>query len=228
MVRVKICGITNVDDALAALSYGADFLGFILYPPSPRAVAPDAVAAITAQVRAQRADLFARIAPPRLVGVFVNEPAAAMAETLARCGLDFAQLSGDEDANLVTEPSSPIFGRSYKAIRPKALEAARGDATRYTKNIPDKSIIAPRLLLDTPHQALYGGTGQISDWGLAAELSIACPGLMLAGGLNPGNVVEAVRRTQPFAVDVAGGVEAVPGRKDHALLRDFITKAKIN
>lgn len=228
MVRVKICGITNVDDALAALSYGADFLGFILYPPSPRAVATDAVAAITAQVRAQRADLFARIAPPRLVGVFVNEPAIAMAETLARCGLDFAQLSGDEEANLVTDPSSPIFGRSYKAIRPKTLEEAREDAARYTKNIPDKNAIVPRLLLDTPHQSLYGGTGQTSDWGMAAELSTTCPGLMLAGGLNPGNVAEAVRRTQSFAVDVAGGVEAAPGRKDHALLRDFITKAKTN
>lgn len=225
MIKVKICGITNTDDALAALSYGADFLGFILYPPSPRAILPEAVAAITAQVRARRADLFAQAAPPRFVGVFVNESAAGMAELLARCGLDCAQLSGNEDASLVADPSSPIFGRSYKAIRPRTTEEARADVVRYTKNIFDERG-GPRLLLDTPHQSLYGGTGQTGDWGLASELAAVCPGLMLAGGLNPKNVAEAVRRARPFAVDVAGGVESTPGRKDHQLLRDFITQAK--
>lgn len=225
MVRVKICGITNLDDARAALAAGADYLGFILYPPSPRAVAPDEVASIVAQLRATQSERLAG-AVPCFVGVFVNEAAAHMAGLLDRCGLDLAQLSGDENESLITDHASPLFGRAYKAIRPKSPDEANTLSIRYAKNNTPINPLAPRLLLDTPHQSLYGGTGQIGDWSLAAELAGNLPGLMLAGGLNPMNVAQAVREVRPFAVDVAGGVEARPGRKDHVLVREFITQAK--
>jgi phosphoribosylanthranilate isomerase len=227
-VRVKICGITRLEDAVVALDAGADYLGFILYPPSPRAVSARDVATLTAALRNDPAmrERFAGSTPPLLVGVFVNEPADRVAELLASCGLDLAQLSGDEDATQLTDARSPLYDRAYKAIRPRALAEAQAMAAQYTASPATDGAARPHLLLDTPHGALYGGTGRTGDWAVAAELAHATPGLMLAGGLTPDNVAEAVRRTRPFAVDVAGGVEQSPGRKDHDLMRAFIANAK--
>lgn len=219
MVKVKICGLTNLADALAATEAGADYLGFILYPPSPRAIAPDDAAALVAQLR----QTAARQPLPRLVGVFVNETAAHMAAVLAHCALDLAQLSGDEDATLITDPASPLYGRAYKALRPRSRDEA--DAVTAGYAAPD-SIDGPRLLLDTPHGHLYGGTGQTGDWAIAATLAARLPGLMLAGGLTPDNVAAAVAAARPFAVDVAGGVERAPGIKDANRVRAFIANAK--
>lgn len=226
MVRVKICGITTAEDAIAALKAGADYLGFIFYPPSPRGITPDAAERLTAELRAhpETGPLLARADRPRLVGVFVNESAAVAAATLDRCRLDLAQLSGDEAPSLVVDPASPLFGRAYKALRPRALDEARRDAERYAA--PLNPAGAPRLLLDTPHGQLYGGSGATGDWAVGAALAADTPGLMLAGGLTPANVGAAARRVRPFAVDVASGVEAAPGRKDHALVRAFIANAK--
>jgi phosphoribosylanthranilate isomerase len=226
VVKVKICGLTRAADGLAALDAGADFLGFILYPPSPRAVSLESAAKIVAALRQQRHRLFAQAEPPRLVGVFVNEAADDMAEVLDRCRLDLAQLSGNEEAQALTDSASPLFGRGYKAIRPADAVEAATQAKIYTKFDSDVTPSHPRLLLDTPHTHLYGGSGQTGDWTIAAELASSVPGLMLAGGLNPDNVALAVRQARPWAVDVAGGVEATPGIKDHERLRAFIAQAK--
>lgn len=226
LVKVKICGITRVEDALVALDAGADYLGFILYPPSPRAVSVERVAEIVTRLHKTRPALFSPAEPPLLVGVFVNESAATMAGILERCRLDMAQLSGDEEPQAVIDPASPLVGRAYKAIRPSGLAEAQSLAARYTKGDYPAIAPRPRLLLDTPHAKLYGGTGQTGDWSLAAELAAEVPDLMLAGGLNPDNVRDAVQQARPFGVDVAGGVEASPGIKDHDRVRAFINEAK--
>jgi phosphoribosylanthranilate isomerase len=153
----------------------------------------------------------------------VNESPAVVAAVLDRCGLDLAQLSGDEPAGDVTDPASPLFSRAYKALRPRTPDEAEDGAARFAA--PPGSA-GPRLLLDTPHGRLYGGTGETGDWALAATLAARLPGLMLAGGLTPDNVAAAVAAVRPFAVDVAGGVERAPGVKDADRVRAFIARAK--
>jgi phosphoribosylanthranilate isomerase len=228
MLKVKICGMTNPEDAIVALRAGADYLGFILYPPSPRFVSPTDVATIVGVIKSSKdtRHLFASSTPPLLVGVFVNEPPDRVALLLDACGLDLAQLSGNEAANLLTDAGSPLLGRAFKAIRPRSVAEAQAMAIDYATPTIGNHPHFPGLLIDTPHDALYGGTGQIGDWVIAADLARSVPGLMLAGGLNPANVAAAVRRVRPFAVDVAGGVEAEPGRKDHDRVRAFIANAK--
>ena len=132
-------------------------------------------------------------------------------------------MSGDESPEVVTDPASPLFGRAYKALRPRSAHEAAASSARYLA--PD-GLPGPRLLLDTPHGRLYGGTGETGDWALAAALAAAVPRLMLAGGLTPDNVAAAVARVRPFAVDVAGGVESAPGIKDPDRVRAFIAAAK--
>jgi len=226
--RVKICGITRLEDAAAALTAGADYLGFIIYPPSPRAVTPKQVAALVAELRIHAATraLFARPNPPLLVGVFVNETPEHVAVVLDTCRLDLAQLSGDENASYVIDPASPLFGRAYKAIRPKSIDEANAHILDYANIVVSELSLRPQILLDTPHQALYGGTGETGDWAIAADAARRVPGLMLAGGLTPDNVAAAVAHVRPFAVDVAGGVEVAPGQKDHNLVAAFIRNAK--
>jgi phosphoribosylanthranilate isomerase len=231
-VKVKICGITNLEDALATAEAGADYLGFIFYPPSRRAISVAAAQAITADLR--------RAAHcPALVGVFVDETADAMAHILDTCRLDLAQLSGSEPPALIGEPASPLYGRAYKALRPTSFTEAEVEAEWYMP--PQFSVFseqfsvsgspplhrspAPALLIDSYHPTLPGGTGQTGDWSLAARLAQKVPGLMLAGGLTADNVAEAVRQVRPFAVDVASGVEAASGKKDHGLVRAFIANA---
>lgn len=216
-VRVKICGITTLDDAVAAAEAGADYLGFILWRGSKRAVTAETVTHITAALRA-------RPACPVLVGVFVNEEPATAAALLDGCGLDLAQLSGDEPPAHVGDVASPLYGRAYKALRPSSLAEAEAEAEWYAA--PEPAGDRPALLLDSYHPGLWGGTGETGDWAVAAALARQAPHLMLAGGLTPENVARAVRRVRPFAVDVASGVEAAPGQKDVARVRAFIHNAK--
>jgi phosphoribosylanthranilate isomerase len=216
MARVKICGLTNSVDACAAAQAGANYLGFIFYPPSPRSVTAEAVVEIVRELGEHR---------PVLVGVFVNESPAQIAAILARCGLDLAQLSGDETPSAVGDPTSPLYGRSYKALRPASRIEAEADAEWFVP--PRLHPEQPALLLDTYHPTLRGGTGRIADWSIAAELAAAVPRLMLAGGLTPENVAQAVAQVRPYAVDVASGVEAAPGRKDHDAVRAFIAQAHL-
>lgn len=229
MVKIKICGLTNFEDAFAALMAGANYLGFILYPPSPRAIGIDDVRQITQELRKNPESSARFLHPdrPRLVGVFVNEAPETIAGILDECGLDLAQMSGEEPPEQLNDPASPIFGLSYKALRPASIDEAKATLNRYMFGEPliHKQVL-PQILLDTPHGQLFGGTGLTGNWDMGAELAANVPGLMLAGGLTPENVAEAVRRVRPFAVDVASGVESSPGRKDHLRMRAFIHNAK--
>jgi len=223
-MKVKICGLTNLADAQTAVTAGADYLGFIFYPPSKRSIDINTTKAIVQTLRA---------APhcPVLVGVFVNETGPRTAEILDDVGLDLAQLSGEEVPFLVGDERSPIYGRCYKALRPSSLAEAEAEAEWYAvpengKRYSVSGIQSPGLLIDTYHPTLRGGTGETGDWAMSAQLAQTVPGLMLAGGLNVDNVAEAVRQVRPFAVDVASGVEASLGKKDPNLVRAFIHKAK--
>lgn len=224
-MKVKICGITNLEDALVAAEAGADYLGFIFYPPSPRAVDKAMAKSIVAHLRQHLA------APPLMVGVFVNETAVAIAQTLDECGLDLAQLSGEEVPSLAGDPDSLLYGRAYKAIRPASAAEAEVEAEWYKApqlpvNSSQYSVVGPSLLVDTYHPTLRGGTGIEVEWGIVVYLFEHTPGIMLAGGLNPDNVAAAIAQLKPFAVDVASGVEASPGKKDHDKVRTFIANAK--
>jgi len=205
---VKICGITNLEDALAAAQAGADFLGFIFYPRSPRYLEPEKVREIVSQVRAQR------LGPiPKFVGVFVNQAPETVARLLEFCGLDYAQLHGDE------EPADGVvLGRE------RVIKAVR------VRSAADVSALgrwpAALYLLDTYSQQ-PGGTGQTFDWKLA-EFASSYGAIILAGGLTPENVAEAIRQVRPFGVDVSTGVESTPGRKDHDRLKQFIRAVRIS
>ncbi len=207
-MHIKICGLTNLDDALAAVEAGADYLGFNFYPKSPRYVSPEACAQITDE-------LTQRGAAVTSVGVFVNTPAAEVAAIMRVAGLRLAQLHGDEGP----EQLSALWGRAFKAVRDSAT-------------VRDDELVAlsafspgqPAFLVDAPAPNLYGGSGQLADWQAAARLA-ARYAIFLAGGLNPANVAAAVAQVKPWGVDVASGVEAAPGRKDHAKIRDFVAAA---
>lgn len=218
MTKIKICGITNIEDALVAAQAGADFLGFIFYEPSPRYVPPAAVAEIVATIR-QEVQRGAALTMPQFVGVFVNASRETVAHTLASCGLDRAQLHGDEPPDVVRS----LAGRAFKAIRPATLTEAEALVSDYLPGEAHPE--PPTLLLDAYHPTLYGGTGQVTDWTLAAALARRTP-LMLAGSLTPLNVAAAITAVQPWAVDVSSGVEASKGRKDHAKVRAFVAAVK--
>ena len=222
MTRVKICGITNLEDALCAARAGADFLGFIFFSKSPRYIAPEKAAEITAALAGDTSANARRTTPhnaPRCIGVFVNETADAVEETLQRANIDYAQLHGDEPPAVVES----LRGRGFKALRPTSAAEASLDAEWYADLGPADG---PQLLVDAYDPNEYGGTGQRADWQAAAEIARTCPRLVLAGGLTPHNVVAAVNAVQPWAVDVSSGVEIAPGRKDAAAVRAFIAAAK--
>lgn len=213
-MKVKICGITNLDDALVAADAGADLLGFICYARSPRYVeastARSIVAALEAAFGADR---------PKCVGVFVNAQQGELDEALAAAGFDLLQLHGDEPPELLEH----FGGRAYKAIRPATHAEALIATQRYWKLGPGDG---PRILIDAFTPAAYGGTGAQADWNLAAGIALNYAGLLLAGGLTPDNVAEAVATVRPWGVDVASGVEQSPGRKDYAKVRAFIAAVR--
>ena len=220
-VKVKICGVTNRVDAQEAMAAGADLLGFILFPKSPRYVTPEEVRDILKATEPDRKGVLT-------VGVFVKEAAQAIAQTLGYCRLDVAQLHGEEPpARLgLEEGQSPVRGRAYKALRPPSLEEANVLAHRYA--LPTYLRAQghlPAFLLDAYHPRLRGGTGETGDWDMARSLAGQYP-LLLAGGLTPSNVAQAVRMVRPWGVDVASGVEKKPGQKDPSALRAFVAAAK--
>lgn len=208
-VAVKICGIRALEDALAAIDAGADMLGLNFYPPSPRYLEPAAAAALVGQLKA------ARPALPKLVGVFVNAAPGDMLRILIECGLDYAQLSGDEPV----DDLKLLNACAFKAVRPRTLAEAQRLAGRYASNM------TPALLLDASNTGLYGGSGATADWSVAATLAATMP-VMLAGGLTPDNVAEAVRGVRPWGVDVASGVESAAGIKDAGKMKLFVERAK--
>lgn len=198
MVRIKICGITNLEDALLAAELGAHALGFIFFAKSPRNVAPEAAREIIRQL------------PPFVVsvGVFVNEEAAVVQELAARVGLDWVQLHG-------TEP--PEYCRS---LGRRVMKAFRIKDENSLKELAAYRGAVQALLLDTYKKGQTGGTGETFDWELARQARDYGP-IVLAGGLTADNVAQAIDAARPQAVDVASGVEAAPGKKDPEKLRAF-------
>lgn len=204
MVKIKICGVRRLVEAEAALAGGADFLGFIFYPPSPRYLAPTEARDLVAAIRAatERTDWSA-------VGVFVNEPAEWVNDVASVCGLDYVQLHGTEPAAYCAAMARPAI----KALR--LAEIAEGPITagRYG---------AARLLLDSQVPGYWGGTGQRFDWQGARPFAEAA---LVAGGLTPDNVGEALEILHPWGLDVSSGVER-GGVKDPALIRAFLENAR--
>ncbi len=198
MVRIKICGITNLEDALLAARLGAHALGFIFYPKSPRKVEVEAAREIISQL------------PPFIltVGVFVDEEPQTVRDVATRAGLDWLQLHGKESP----EYCRSLGRRVIKAFRIRD-ESSLTEVARYRDAVQ-------ALLLDTYKKGRVGGTGETFNWNLARQAQAYGP-IIMAGGLTPANVAQAIAAAQPAAVDVASGVEALPGKKDQEKLRAF-------
>ena len=201
-VRVKICGITSAADAIAAVEAGADALGFVFYEKSPRYVTPAQAVSIMQSL------------PPFIsrVGLFVDAPVEAVNRIVAETGIDTLQFHGDEPPELCRQ----FRQATLKAIRVRGPESLR--------NIPHYPVTG--ILLDSFVAGNPGGTGVQFKWNLAIEAKRMGRPIILAGGLTPATVAEAVRFVNPYGVDVSSGVESVPGRKDVAKLRDFVAAAK--
>jgi len=205
-MQVKICGITNAEDAIAAVEAGADALGFVCYRKSPRYVEPDIIKRIVASL------------PPFVlpVGVFVNEELKTVRDLMDSCGLALAQLHGDEAAPYCEALGRPVLRALRVRDRAALLQMAEYRGRAGVRG----------FVVDAFSAGAHGGTGQVADWSLAEEVARAAPTL-LAGGLTPANVAEAVRQVRPYGVDVSSGVEAGPGKKDHDKVRAFIRAAKL-
>jgi indole-3-glycerol phosphate synthase / phosphoribosylanthranilate isomerase len=193
---IKICGITNAEDALLATELGADAVGFIFYTESPRAVDPGAAGSIIGM-------LPARVRP---VGVFVNHPREAIEKTVRETGIRTVQLHGDE------QPEDTRFGSipAWKAVRPRT-DADLEPLGRYG---------VEAFVVDTPDRTLYGGTGRTGNWELARKAAQRHR-VILAGGLGPDTITRAISTVQPFGVDVNSGVESAPGKKDRKKLESL-------
>lgn len=205
MVRVKICGITNLEDALTAAEYGADALGFVFWEKSPRYVSPDTAATIIKSL------------PPFIaaVGVFVNEPAARIRSIIDAAGLNCIQLHGDESPSECARINGGTGLKLIKAFRVRDKK----DISR----LSDYKVSA--YLLDAFREGVPGGTGQTFDWELAIEAK-ASGRIILSGGLNPENIKDALAKAGPYGVDVSSGVEVRPGKKDRDRLIKFLEQVK--
>ena len=201
-VIVKICGITNPEDALAAASAGADALGFNFCESSPRHVSLPMAAQISRKL------------PPLVVkvGVFVNAPEDLVVQAISECALNMLQFHGDE---------TPEYCRQFGLMSMKAFRVQDAASLDQLSNYPTEA-----WLLDAYSSDKAGGTGETFNWDLAVQAQRMGRPIFLAGGLTPDNVAEAVRKVRPYGVDVASGVEAAPGKKDLAKVTAFITSAK--
>jgi len=198
---IKICGVTNIEDALCAAELNVWALGFV-FADSPRKVSQELVKRIAARL------------PPRIarVGVFVNEDIKNIKRIATSCKLDMAQLHGDETPKTCGKVME--FVRVIKAFRLKDEDSL--------KVIPKYDV--DLYLLDTFSRTRYGGTGTTFDWGLALKAKEYCKEVILAGGINPKNIIKAVNTVKPYALDVSSGVEEAPGRKSMALMKEIVTK----
>jgi phosphoribosylanthranilate isomerase len=198
MTEIKICGITRIEDALCAASLGVDAVGFIFHEPSPRNIAPE------------RAREIISVLPRTVatVGIFVNRGAEEVLRTAAECGLDLIQLHGDE---------SPDYCRSFQPGR--LIKAVSCRTAAEVEALGTYEVRA--LLLDARDGDRYGGTGKRVDWELAAELARRRP-LILAGGLTPENITEALSAVAPAAVDINSGIELAPGIKDREAMKRIV------
>ena len=201
---VKICGITNLADALTAADAGADALGFMFYEPSVRDISPATAREIIFQL------------PPRIskVGVFVDAPAEIIRHIATECGLDTVQLHGEETPEFCAQ-FAPL--KVWKAIRVRDESSLRA--------LPNYKTDA--WLLDSYVAGQKGGTGEIFNWNLAVAAKALGRSIILAGGLTPENIATAVHQVRPFGVDVSSGVESAPGKKDAAKVRAFIEASRV-
>ena len=200
-VKVKVCGMTNLKDTLLAVEEGSDAVGFIFYKKSPRSVTMKLVREIVLEL------------PPFVdtVGVFVDETADQINKIADYCNLDMVQLHGGE---------SPTF---CKRMRRRVIKAFRVIDMQSVKNISNFQVSG--FILDTFSESLHGGTGKVFDWNLALPAKKFGP-VIMAGGLTPNNVRQAIQRVRPYGVDVCSGVESEPGIKDHKKIRFFLKNAK--
>lgn len=199
MTLVKICGITNLADALAAVDAGADALGFNFYPRSPRYIPP----ANAREIIDQLPDAVWK------VGVFVNEELQSVLHILAQAELSAAQLHGDESPDYCSELKATYVIKAFGARENLDLNTYEVDA----------------IMLDTKDDLLRGGTGRVFDWSIAQrarESMKSVPKLFLAGGLSPENVADAIATVRPYAVDACSSLEQAPGKKDHQRMRAFV------
>lgn len=204
-VRVKVCGITNLDDALAAAEAGADALGFNFYSKSPRHVSLAKAAGILKKL------------PPFVgrVGVFVDPTSAEVERALASMRLDWLQFHGGEDFDFVSRFPADMVIKAFRIRDRKDLKGCRPFAG------------SAAFLLDAHSEGAFGGTGKAFPWEIAVQAKkLFGRPLILAGGLTPDNVGEAVKKVRPWAVDTASGVESSPGKKDPDKVRRFIKAAK--
>jgi phosphoribosylanthranilate isomerase len=193
---LKICGITNQEDADAAIEAGATAIGFNFYPRSPRCIAPELAAGIFSPAGVRR------------VGVFVNEERTRIEEIVRIARLDVAQLHGDED---------PVDYPAATAVWKAARVSAGFDISQYDDSP------AEALLLDGPAGELYGGAGREFDWSL---VGVGLRRIVLAGGLDASNVARAIRLARPWGVDACSRIESAPGKKDHRKMIEFLTAAR--
>jgi phosphoribosylanthranilate isomerase len=198
MTKIKICGIKTINDAVAAMDAGADLIGFNFYLKSPRYVEVGMVRNIMSVMR--------QIGRVQCVGVFVNASVTEILATMETLGLSLAQLHGDETEEMLNQFNGKAF-KAFHGIPENINGFARNES--------------PSFLLDASVKGLYGGSGVTADWDGAAELAKKYP-LLLAGGLTPDNVVEAVSRVKPWGVDVASGVESALGEKDPNRMKAFV------
>lgn len=201
ITEIKICGLTNRDDAMAALDFGADYLGFILYPESPRGITAGQLIHLLDKIDQSG----------RAIGVFVNESRVNIEKIAKDCNLYAVQIHGDEQPEDFTDMPVPVW------------RAVKHQNNMFVPS-PEKWQVE-RYVVDAAVPGLYGGTGVEADWNEAAKLAEAYP-VMLSGGLTPDNVADAIRIVKPIGVDVASGVEIEPGRKDHEKMKAFIRAAK--
>ncbi len=197
-VDVKVCGICHVEDALVAVDSGCWALGFVFYDKSPRAIDCESAAAIVREIPSH----------VLTVGVFVDEPRSVVEECVRRAGLGAAQLHGSESVEYATTLKVPAVIKAFRV----------GPGFEPSEVV---SYAPHRILLDAYHPKTPGGTGEVFDWDVARRVGDHTPAI-LAGGLTPDNVIEAIEVARPAAVDVSSGVEQSPGRKDHAKIRAFM------
>ncbi len=208
-VKIKVCGIRTLEEALGAIEAGVDILGFNFYPKSPRYIIPGDCMRLMVRLETVLREKMAQLTT---VGVFVNGDVDFIYAVFRDCHLDMVQLAGDEPPEVMEK----LGERAFKVLRLTTPESMLETIRRYPRRT-----MAPAWMVDANRPGMYGGTGQVVDWSLARVLADQMP-IILAGGLRADNVADAIRQVRPWGVDVATGVESAPGVKDLQKVAEFV------